>query len=462
MAQKRLYNYKQPINSDDFAMGWLGVLSKGRYTGFDALANISGLDFEISHNLTGVVITNSALSQSNPTGSLITPQGQMVQEDANVALTAATNSGNGSDRNDLIIFEHEYVLSAGGVDGTYSIIQGPGGSTALPALTNPEKQIILGILTIPAGATDLSAATYTPSAVPLLGNADLITNFPVLDNRYARLAAYNTYTRRQGFPAATGSLLTELFGAVSGNYLVPVSDANLLIYPSGAGVLTINEILRTEDNSELIIYNASANNLTFAIGATPVAGGLAIGCAYKSGTIVLPTNAYIHLRQIAGAVYMVMWDSVTFANSVTAYNEWVAATSSWDSLALVHDNALDDVGDVQVTSAGPAFSVVNIGTCTFHYKVIGKTAFIRYHIFGTIDVASTSINLVLKMPFTSQGSEYIIKSSEWNVANAMTYYESIQILSTSNPDRLRFAKVVGPGDETGAFLFDGHLVLEIV
>lgn len=401
MAQRRSYTYKEPINSFEFAQRSLPELVAGRYCGFDDFNIVAGLDLEIVHNLTGVYPTTKLLAIEGPFGGLITKQGIRVTETAPVPLTIATNAANASDRHDLIIFEHEHTEVIGGADGSYSVIQGPNGNPSPPALTNPEKQIILGTLVIPANEADLTNAVYTPAQVPLPGGQNIITNFPELDARFAKLAAYNAYTATQGFPAATGAVIGDLFGTLVGQKWTPVGDANFFIYPAGTAADIIQEIQATQDNAELIIYNGSANTLTIELGQAPAAGGLAIICPYRTTDIVLTQGQWVELRQIGGLTYVVVNDSVSLKDGTENAN------SSWTTLALLADQNLDDAGDYKWSTTGPnAPGVITFTTMTIKYKKIGKTLYLYYNVNVSFDVLNTDWTIEIKLPWVFTNAEY--------------------------------------------------------
>lgn len=168
--QTRYHNYKRGLISIDENQRLLGIVKPGRYAGFDTMSNISGLSCEINHTQTGIQKTKLDLTQTPLTGVFVTPQGVVINEDAPINVVFDTNSGNAQARVDLIIYSHSHITTPGGANALVSVVKGPISSFTLPALPNPATQIIMGIMVIPANATNLSGAKYLPSTVPGIKN----------------------------------------------------------------------------------------------------------------------------------------------------------------------------------------------------------------------------------------------------------------------------------------------------
>lgn len=168
--QTRFHNYKRGLVSIDENHRLLGIVKPGRYTGFDTMTSIVGLSCQIAHTKTGIVKTNIDLTQTPPTGVFVTPQGVVVNEDEPVPVSFDTNFGNTFSRADLIIYSHTHVTTPGGAAATLSIVKGPVGEFTLPLVPNPTTQVVVGVMVLPAGATNLSTATYLPKTVPGVRN----------------------------------------------------------------------------------------------------------------------------------------------------------------------------------------------------------------------------------------------------------------------------------------------------
>lgn len=166
MTQVRFHNYKRPVVSFDENQRLMGIIKSGRYAGFDTMTNVSGLSFEIAHTKTGVIKSKVDLTQTPRIGVIVTPQGTIINEDANLALSVDTNAGNANIRVDLIVYTHNHVIASGGAAATVSIIKGALGSFTKPALPSPAIQTVIGMLLIPANAANLNTATYLAATHP--------------------------------------------------------------------------------------------------------------------------------------------------------------------------------------------------------------------------------------------------------------------------------------------------------
>lgn len=173
MAQQRFRNYKNSLTSEQHNIFNLLTKVGGRYFGFDEIINKGVLDFSINHDQTGVRYKDSTNTLHGPCGAILTPQGVAILEDEETpTLSIVSNSGNPSTRYDLIIFTHSFTSIPGGADGTYSVLQGPFGSSIKPIPDDPYKQVILGVLEVPPGATDISECIYQKSKAPDSGDGE--------------------------------------------------------------------------------------------------------------------------------------------------------------------------------------------------------------------------------------------------------------------------------------------------
>lgn len=172
MGQVRTVEYNTPITSFKRNQSLIGPIEPGRYRGWDTAAEGtgSGIVIDITHDNTGIQKTDINLNLENKRGVVVTPQGVTITDDDPLSFTIDDNNGNSQIRYDLIIIEHEFTQVTGGQAAIYSVIRGPLESATVPALPNPEKQIILGIVELAAGATDYSGITYSVSNSPALGN----------------------------------------------------------------------------------------------------------------------------------------------------------------------------------------------------------------------------------------------------------------------------------------------------
>lgn len=374
MSQRIYHHYKDDLTSFDHRRQYTGIIGPGRYCGFDTLTP-STLNFTIGHGTTGLLETLiGGTAAGAKKGVHVTRQGLFVHETATITgLSCLTNATNGTIRNDLLIAEHLYADGVvGGTPALYSVVTGPIGSEALPALPNPEKQVILGVISIPANAATLAGATYTPAAVPLPGNANIFTNFPELDAKYAKLLEVNQFTKTQHGSKATLSALD-----FSGGKLTFKDTGNTQSIGSGTAAQTVNEIEEAGIGTTIytIINNSSANQ-TFMLGIAPAVGGKSIFIANVSRTsIVLPQNGWIQLIYLGTAWWVL--------NSSVFISEIAHGESAYQELNAGYNQFVPSSGDIITASA----LVSHAGSIL--WKKIGKIL----HMWVLIQYTETTANI---------------------------------------------------------------------
>lgn len=170
MAQIRLRDYKEPLTS--FNHNIMQFIRKpGRFVGFDTKADTGTLSFNITHAATGTQYRDEASNLVGPVGVLMSNQGvYIIETDTITGFTIDTNAGNTVDRTDLLVCNHQFVNIAGGQNATYSIIKGLIGDINPSPLTNPDYQVIVGRISIPAGATNINQCTYIKERCPDSGD----------------------------------------------------------------------------------------------------------------------------------------------------------------------------------------------------------------------------------------------------------------------------------------------------
>jgi hypothetical protein len=171
MAQKIFFNHEDVIKSFDYGRWLNGILAPGRYTGFDT-KSYSGLTLSLTHAGSGFVQSDINGALTAATGIFISPQGGVVQENGTISIGAITANSSGNPRIDLIWADYLKPVAAIG-SATYGKTNGtPGAVPVAPANPDNTRKIVLGTLLVPDGTTtDLAGCTFTPAAVPLLGNA---------------------------------------------------------------------------------------------------------------------------------------------------------------------------------------------------------------------------------------------------------------------------------------------------
>lgn len=190
MAQFIFWNWEDDDSSANLNYRTLGISEPGLYRGFDPDL-ISGLSLKLIQTDSGVFITKTDKTITQR-GVVLTKQGVLFQEDADVNLTIASNPSS-YPRIDLIILTHEYVPIRGGSIGTYQVLEGtPAPIPLLPTIPAPIEMVttVLGQLYVPSGTTSLTdvGVEYTKSAVPIHANDDTIMR--------TNLEQYSTKTKR--------------------------------------------------------------------------------------------------------------------------------------------------------------------------------------------------------------------------------------------------------------------------
>lgn len=275
MSQERFWNYLDDdstwrLNSRD-----LIVAPHGLYCGFDPILGAATMTLILMHLTTGVKKVDISLVETSKQGLWKSKQGVVVTEDASINLViGAANVTN--PRIDLIIGEHEYVQTAGGVTATYKVIQGTAApSPVAPALVSPTKQVILGQLYVPANAADLAACTYTKAAVPdFAGNTDILHK-----SGYEVATGNKTFGGGVNFTAGSCRLVESdvvygddaivFEGAGSYYQVIPVGAIPATTWYEITSIFNVNNSLRT---GQFVILNTT-QNIRWQVQTDPMLGG---------------------------------------------------------------------------------------------------------------------------------------------------------------------------------------------
>lgn len=198
MAQTRYVDFQQALTSYEQNLKLMGVIAPGRYRGFDKLNQNAGtLTFDLQHTNTGKTDYDIAFAPTGPKSVCISTQGTMIVEDADVpggfGFSCVTNLPNAFIRYDAVYMAHEQIAIIGGQAATYGVVTGLVAET-IPALPNPDRQILLGYIEIPANAVNLDDAVWHRSRQPSLGNG-----LPAFLNEP------NSFTSFNAFPDAGSS-----------------------------------------------------------------------------------------------------------------------------------------------------------------------------------------------------------------------------------------------------------------
>lgn len=166
MAQTQFTNYRSAVESFPLGQQKIGLLKPGRYNGFDTLTNLGSNQYRLSHSGSHVRKTNIDNEAENTFGAIIMPNGIIIHEDEHVDLTILGGGSNTTVRS-LIICQLDYAQVVGGVPAQYSVIQGTDAS--IPTLTNPAKQVAIGVVTI-RNTVSITNVIYEPIPAPLPGD----------------------------------------------------------------------------------------------------------------------------------------------------------------------------------------------------------------------------------------------------------------------------------------------------
>lgn len=188
MAQFRFHNWQDDDLTFSLNQRLMGVLPDGRYRGYEAKPFVAGMNLILWHDVTGYKYIKKDLTSFTKVGCAITKQGMVINETGEISIGILPNL-TGSARFDLIVMEHFYEDIVGGTAATYISIQG---TPLLPPLSDPDKQVIIGYLLVPAGCTSLTdvGVQYTPAPTPVLANDSSVFD-TAISNIYATIAALN-------------------------------------------------------------------------------------------------------------------------------------------------------------------------------------------------------------------------------------------------------------------------------
>lgn len=188
MAQKRHTEYLSDDDSFQFNSFLIGLIPSGLYRGFE-FNPTSNLFLELNHTTTGYIYPKKDGTISPKIGVLRSKQGVLITEDAPITLQVSANT-TANPRIDLVICEHKYEEIAGGLDAEYFVIEGtPNANPVIPTLTNPNFQVVIGQLYLPAGTSvlDANGVIYTRSQLPELGNNNLQEQQNILQQNFNAL-----------------------------------------------------------------------------------------------------------------------------------------------------------------------------------------------------------------------------------------------------------------------------------
>lgn len=353
MAQQRFINFKDPISSFNANKKYLGIIPASVYRGFDTFTALGGLNFKLTHGITGNVFLNVDLTSSAVTGIWVTKAGEVIQEDGEIDLAIQTNAGNAFQRIDAVVGRHNHdVINVGGLPAVYSVVKGATGGPVAP-VPSGNDWVILGYITIPANAANASTSTWQRLPIPSLGN-----KFPAL------LAEVNTYQDQQQEAQGFSVNIT------SGDY--ELADRNIIAsLASGNSFVILNggtlDLLPDKPNGTKIqlIFNLATTIRSFVNNLVGGTAGTGVRAGYLAGLrgIVLQNNLplinlTIQARQVVTLIKVVT--SHTFSAGDPIYGDYWQVLSVSDSPVRV--SALEAA--LAVTNSALATATASLAALT--------------------------------------------------------------------------------------------------
>lgn len=239
--------YQDPINSFPLSTARIGVQKAGRYCGFDTMVTrvaAGDIPVAINHSATGLSPSTTANEVGDTIGAVITPHGSAITSNEDVLVVLSANATS-NPRIDVLYLEFIWADENPGNTPTFAILQGTAAAIPVePELTYPAIRVKLGTFYLAANASNISGVTYTPAPVPLPGGAEILTNFPELDTRYAQLHNTNTFTKTQYWNAAEVEVASgTIHLPETGNTFKVVGDGNQLavVFIGKAGDIPFQE-----------------------------------------------------------------------------------------------------------------------------------------------------------------------------------------------------------------------------
>lgn len=268
MAQRVFWNWEDDDLTRDLARSMNGYLPSGLYRGFDFGVQDS-MTLKLVHTVTGFDEANANQDGlTNKKGLWRTVLGATVTEDTEVTIPI-TDADPTHPRIDLIIGSHTYVQSPGGQPAFYAVVAGtPAASPVAPAVPNPITDVIIGLLYVPAGITDLSdpGVIWTKSDFPHLGGKpddfnndnDYSSNFYVADGDTRKVAIGKLDAALKALSDATNAAITDIFNKMTvvvnptGNTSILVTERSVPVVPGRKEFEVSVNVVDLGDNPNLL------------------------------------------------------------------------------------------------------------------------------------------------------------------------------------------------------------------
>lgn len=293
MAKKTFTNFRASVDSFPLGEKHIGIFKPGRYNGFDKMITRGALDITINHS-GKVRKTKTNNTYANAHGVLLFGTGTIFHSDEDVQLQVQSNTGNPNIRIDYVIAENSYQEIAGGTPVIFSIITGPADGT-LPVLSNPAKQVHIGVITLNANGYLYTDLVYKPVLAPILGDVTY-NEFVTMINEYVDIPDADGNTK--GIVQTATQAEVEA-GSEAIKYVTPKGLHNKKATKTKEGIIRVatrSEII-TGDAENLAVSakdirgkdNKESLDLSYTITANDL-GKIFLGNGLATITITVPTG----------------------------------------------------------------------------------------------------------------------------------------------------------------------------
>lgn len=303
MSQFRFHNWQDDDSTFNLNQRLKGILPDGRYRGYEAKPFVAGMNLVLWHDVTGYKFIKQDLTSFAKVGCAVTKQGMVINETGEITIGISPNP-TASARFDLIVMEHFYEDIVGGTTATYYAIEG---TPLLPPLSDPDKQVIIGFLLVPAFCTSLTdvGVTYTQAAVPFLAG-DSTTFDNAIAGIYAAIAALNL------------SSLTDVTVTAAANGHILVHNGTEFVNVSSTTHIQSLSLFMTQFFGLSGVTHVAETNLQTLIGGGPDEYGYIITKNFVQWVIGAPSTKKISRLTILpiGSVLKMVFEGPTFAGLV--------------------------------------------------------------------------------------------------------------------------------------------------
>jgi hypothetical protein len=195
MANKQFFVYKSTIGSFESSEAFNGILPNGRYRGFDTLtlASGTGLNYTVSHDLTGIKKVQNDLSLSGFTGIIVTTQGTILHVDQPVNIVNhPTNPDATKTRFDILFCQYSYLKNTNGNVVSYGIQKGVvGNPPPVFAQISSNNRIPIAMIEVSPNTLTFDAnkvKIYPISPKPISGRGSRSKTMDILKTGYIDVA----------------------------------------------------------------------------------------------------------------------------------------------------------------------------------------------------------------------------------------------------------------------------------